>query len=83
MPAPEDMPPDAENIEEDSRTPVETERCPEPRTAKSSKKARRSRGSEGGAHVVGWGPVRRLLWRTRARPARARHKAIESWKLDA
>ena len=80
---PEEEPPDAQNIEEDSRSPVETERCPEPRTAKSRKRARRTRGSEGGAHVAGWGPVRRLLWRTRPRPARARHKAIESWNLDA
>ena len=83
MPAPEDVPPDAENIEEDSWIPVETERRPKPRTAKSRKSARGSRSSEGGAHVAGWGPVRRLLWRTRPRPARARHKAIESWKLDA
>ena len=80
---PEDVPPDAENIEEDSRIPVETKMCPEPRTAKSRKRARRSRGSEGGARVAGWGAVRRLLWRTRPRPARARHRAIESWKLDA
>ena len=81
--APEDVPPDAENVEEDSRIPVETERCPEPRTAKSRQRSRRSRGSEGGAHVSGWGPVRRLLWRTRPRPARARHKATESRNLDA
>ena len=72
-----------QNIEDDSRSPVETERCSGIRTAKSRKRARKSRGSEEGAHVAGWGPVRRLLWRTRARPARARHKAIESWKLDA
>ena len=83
VPAPEDVPPDAENIEENSRILVETERCPEPRTAKSRKRTRRSRGSEEGIHVTGWGPVRRLLWRTGPRPARARHKAIESWKLDA
>ena len=83
VPAPEDVPPDAENIEEDSQIPVGTERCPEPRTAKSRKRARRSRSSEGGAHVAGWGPVRRLLWKTRPRPARDRHKAIERWKLDA
>ena len=78
-----EVPPDAENIEEDSRSPVETERCPEPRTAKSRERARKSRGSEGGAHVAGWEPVRRLLWRTRPSLARARHKVIESWKLDA
>ena len=83
MPAPEDVPPDAENIEVDSRIRVETEMSLEPRTTKSRKRARKSRGSKGGAHVVGWGPVRRLLWKTRPRPARARHKAIERWKLDA
>ena len=80
---PEKEPPDAQNLEEDSGSPVETERCPEPRTAKSRKRTRRTRGSEGGAHVAGRGPMRRLFWRTRPKPARARHKAIESWKLDA
>ena len=74
VPAPEEEPPDAENIEEDSRSPVETERCPEPRTAESRKRARRSRGIEGGAHVARWGPVQRLLWRTRPKPARARRE---------
>ena len=83
VPAPEDVPPDAENIEADSRITVEMESCPEPKTAKSKKRVRRSRGSEAGARVAGWGPVRRLLWRTRPKPARTRHKAIESWKLDA
>ena len=80
---PEEEPPDAGNNDEGSRSPVETERCPEPRTAKSRKRPRRTRGSEEGAHVAGWWPVRRLLWRTMPKPARARHKAIESWKLDA
>ena len=80
---PEEVPPGAEINEKDSRRPTETERCPEPRTAKSRKRPRRTRGSEEGAHVAGWWPVRRLLWRTGPRPARARHKAIESWKLDA
>ena len=42
---PEEEPPDAQSIEEDSRSPAETERCLEPRTAKSRKRARRSRGS--------------------------------------
>ena len=37
----EEEPPDTENNDEDSRSPVETERCPEPRTAKSRRKARR------------------------------------------
>ena len=80
---PEEEPPDAQNIKEDSRNPVETERCPEPRTAERRKRARRTRGSGGGAYVAGWGSVRTLLWRTRLKSARARHKAIESWKLDA
>ena len=34
---PEEEPPHAQDIEEDSRIPVETERYPEPRTAKSRK----------------------------------------------
>ena len=72
-----------QNIEDDSRSPVETERCSGIRTAKSRKRARRSRGSEEGAHVAGWGPVRRLLWRTRPNHTRAKHKTIESWKQDA
>ena len=80
---PEEEPPDAQNIDEDSQSSVETERCPDPRTAKSRKRARRTRGNEGGDHVAGWGSVRRLLWRTRPKPSRARHKAIDSWKLDA
>ena len=80
---PEEVPPGAEINEKDSRRPTETERCPEPRTATRKKRARRTRGSERGAHVAGWGLVRWLLWRTRPKAARARHKAIDSWKLDA
>ena len=83
VPAPEDVQLDAESVEEDSQIPVETERCPEPRIAKSRTRARRSRGSEGGAHVAAYGPVQKMLWRTGPRPARARHKAIKSCKLDA
>ena len=84
VPTPEDVPPDAENIEADSRITVEMESCPEPKTAKSKKRVRRSRGSEAGARVAGWGPVRRLLWRTRPRPSRARHKRSRagSWTLN-
>ena len=37
------------------RRPSEKERCPEPRTAKRTSKARRERGNEGGAHVAGLG----------------------------
>ena len=80
---PEEEPPDAQNIEDDSPSPVETERYPEMKTAKSTKRARRSRGTEEGAHVAGWGPVRRLLCRNMPRPARTKHKAIESCKQDA
>ena len=43
---PEEEPPDAHNVEEDSRSPVETERCSERRTAKRRKRARRTRDSE-------------------------------------
>ena len=73
-----DVLPDAENIEEDSRSPAEMEGCPEPRMAQRRKRARRARRSGGGAHVSGWELVRKLLWRTRPKPERARHKAIES-----
>lgn len=56
----------------------------EPRTAKRRRRsARRERGKGGGPCVSGRGSVRRLLWRTRPKSARARHEAIESWKLEA
>ena len=81
--APEEVPPDAENTEDSWSRAETTERCPEPRTAQRRRRAKRARTSGGGANVAGSGLVRRLLWRTRPKPARARHKAIESWKLDA
>ena len=84
VPAPEEVLPDAEPIQEKLRSPAETmERCPEPRMAERKRAARRARRNGGGAHVAGWGLVRRLLWRTRPKPPRARHKAMESWKLEA
>ena len=83
MPAPEEVRLDAENIGEDSRSPAETERCPEPRTAKRRRRTRRTRVIEGGAHMAGWRLAWRLLWGTRPELDRARHKAIESWKLEA
>ena len=75
---PEEEPPDTKKNEEDSRSLAETERCPEPRKANRRKRARRTRGSGGGAHVAGRGLVRKLLWRIRPKPGRARHKAMES-----
>ena len=75
---------DAENTEEDTSTPTAMEGCSEPRTAKGGKRARGENGNGGGPRVAGRGSVRRLLYRrTRPKPARARHKAIESWKLEA
>ena len=43
--APEEEPPDAETIEEDSRSLSEMERCPEKRTAKGMGRTRRKRGN--------------------------------------
>ena len=53
---PEEEPPDSQNVEVDSRSPVETERCRGPRAAKSKKRARMTKGGEDGVHLAGWVP---------------------------
>ena len=65
---PEEEPPDAQNEDEDSRSPVDTKRRPDPRTANRNSTVTRTMISGGGALVSGWGLVPRLLWRTRPKP---------------
>ena len=85
LPAPERKPPDSHIEEKDTRTP-ETEGSLKPRTATRVGRARRERGSGGRTRVVGWGPARRLLWRTRTKRARVKEKHGETagtggWEL--
>ena len=75
---------DAGTSKVETSTPTAMEGCSEPRTAKGGRRARGENGNGGGPRVAGRGSVRRLLYRrTRPKPARARHKTIESWKLEA
>ena len=84
LPAPERKPPDS-HTEKDTRTP-ETEGGLKPRTAPKVGRTRKERGSGGWTRVVGWGPARRLLWRTRTKRARVKEKHRETagtggWEL--
>ena len=70
-------PPDAENIEEYSRSPAEMERCLDPRAAKDMGTTRRNRGTGRGAHVVGRGLASRLRRMTRPKRTRVKEKLNE------